>query len=72
MTKEERAKPELLAKSASRRRRVARGCGRREGEVTELLATFAQMRVQMKSMSQMMAQSGQMGARPPRLQFLHR
>ena len=32
-------------------------------QVGELLATFTQMRVQMKTMSKMMAQSGQLGAR---------
>jgi signal recognition particle subunit SRP54 len=60
MTPAERAKPELLAKSASRRRRNARGAGRTEAAVTDLLATFTQMRMQMKTMSKMMAQSGQM------------
>ena len=61
MTPDERSKPELLAKSASRRRRIARGSGRTEAQVNDLLATFTQMRVQMKTMSKMMAQSGQMG-----------
>ena len=61
MTSAERKKPELLAKSASRRRRIAKGAGRKEGEVNELLATFAGMRVQMKTMSKMMAQSGGVG-----------
>jgi signal recognition particle subunit SRP54 len=65
MTKAERSKPDLLAKSASRRRRVARGSGRSEAQVSELLSTFMQMRVQMKSMSKMMAQAGGMGTMPP-------
>jgi hypothetical protein len=62
MTKAERTRPELLAKGASRRRRVARGSGRSEAQVSELLSTFTQMRVQMKTMSKMMAQAGGMGA----------
>lgn len=62
MTREEKASPDLLAKSASRRRRLARGAGRTEQQVTDLLATFTGMRVQMKAMSRMMAASGNMGA----------
>jgi signal recognition particle subunit SRP54 len=61
MTKEEKAGPDMLAKSASRRRRLARGSGRSEQQVNELLSTFTGMRLQMKSMSRMMAASGGMG-----------
>ena len=67
MTAEERRAPELLARSASRRRRIARGSGRREADVSELLATFTGMRAQMKNMGKMMAQSGGLGARRSRL-----
>jgi signal recognition particle subunit SRP54 len=62
MTREEREKPDLLAKSASRRRRIAKGSGRSERQVNELLTTFTQMRVQMKAMSKMMAATGGLGA----------
>lgn len=58
MTKDERAAPELLAKSPSRRRRVARGSGRTEQEVSELIGVFTGMRAQMQTMSRMMAISG--------------
>ena len=37
------------------RRRVARGCGREEREVTELLGVFINMRAQMQGMSRLMA-----------------
>ncbi|KAL4430056.1 hypothetical protein ABPG77_004426, partial [Micractinium sp. CCAP 211/92] len=58
MTKKEREQPELLAKSPSRRRRVAQGSGRSEEQVSELVAMFASMRAQMQTMSRMMALSG--------------
>jgi len=58
MTKKEREQPELLAKSPSRRRRVARGSGRSEQDVSELVAVFTGMRSQMQSLSRMMALSG--------------
>lgn len=58
MTKQERETPELLAKSPSRRRRVARGSGRTEQDVAELIAVFTGMRSQMQSLSRMMALSG--------------
>ncbi|KAL4443989.1 hypothetical protein ABPG75_011726 [Micractinium tetrahymenae] len=58
MTKAEREQPELLAKSPSRRRRVAQGSGRSEEQVSELVAMFASMRAQMQTMSRMMALSG--------------
>jgi signal recognition particle subunit SRP54 len=60
MTKEEREKPDLLAKQPSRRRRIARGSGKDESEVAELVGVFVGMRSQMQSMSKMMAISGGM------------
>jgi Signal peptide binding domain len=61
MSQEEMQKPDLLVKSAKRKRQLARDSGRTQAEVNDLLTTFTQMRVQMKTMSKMMAQSGGMG-----------
>jgi signal recognition particle subunit SRP54 len=61
MTSEEREAPELLVKSASRRRRVAEGSGRGEEAVAELLRAYAAMKAQMKNMSALMRLSGQGG-----------
>lgn len=58
MTKKEREEPELLAKSPSRRRRVARGSGFNEQDVAELVAVFTGMRSQMQGLSRVMALSG--------------
>jgi signal recognition particle subunit SRP54 len=58
MTKQEREQPELLAKSPSRRRRIAQGSGRSDEQVAELIAMFTSMRMQMQTMSRMMALSG--------------
>ena len=58
MTAAERADPDLLARTPSRRRRVARGSGRAEADVAGLLATFVGMRSRMRSLSQMMAGGG--------------
>ncbi|KAG7667214.1 putative Signal recognition particle 54 kDa protein, chloroplastic [Nannochloris sp. 'desiccata'] len=58
MTKKEREFPELLAKSQSRRRRIARGSGYKAEDVTELVAMFTGMRVQLQTMSRMMALGG--------------
>jgi signal recognition particle GTPase len=63
MSEEERQKPDLLVKSAKRKRQLARDSGRTAAEVNDLLTTFTEMRVRMKTMSKMMAQSGGMGAR---------
>jgi signal recognition particle subunit SRP54 len=52
MTKEERGNPQLLAQSPSRRRRVARGSGHEEKEVSRLISDFTRMRSMMKQMSQ--------------------
>lgn len=58
MTKQEREQPELLAKNPSRRRRIARGSGKEESDVAELVGVFTAMRSQMQTMSRMMAISG--------------
>ena len=62
MTKEERTNPDLLAKTPSRRRRVARGSGRTDADVAGLVATFASMRSRMRSLSKMLAAGGAGGA----------
>lgn len=51
MTKEERAKPEII--DTSRRRRIARGAGVEPHEVNQFLKQFEQVRALMKQMSQM-------------------
>ena len=58
MTKEERQNPDLLATSSSRRRRIARGSGHKEGEVGELVAVFLGMRKQAGVLSQRMKMFG--------------
>ena len=52
------ADPDLLAKSPTRRARVARESGKEEREVAEMMAAFAQMRQQM----QLLLQGGVPGA----------
>lgn len=61
MTTKERADPELLAKSPSRRRRVAVGSGRSQEQVSQLVSQLFQMRARMKNMSAML-QGGGLGA----------
>lgn len=61
MSDEEKQKPDDLVKSAKRKRQLARDSGKSQADVNDLLTTFTQMRVQMKTMSKMMAQSGGMG-----------
>ncbi|CAG9462987.1 unnamed protein product [Pedinophyceae sp. YPF-701] len=62
MTPKEREKPELLAKNPSRRRRIAKGAGRTEQQVTELIGMFTSLRGRMKTMAKMMqAGAGNMG-----------
>jgi signal recognition particle subunit SRP54 len=51
MTKEERANPELLSSTPSRRRRIAKGCGFPEKDVNNLIAEFTRMRSMMQQMS---------------------
>jgi signal recognition particle subunit SRP54 len=51
MTKEERGNPKLLAQSPSRRRRVAKGSGYGEKDVSRLVSDFTRMRSMMQQMS---------------------
>ena len=53
MTEEEKKKPELLARSMSRRERVSKGSGRPYTEVNALVKRFDEMKNQMKAFSQM-------------------
>ncbi|KAK9122805.1 hypothetical protein Sjap_012407 [Stephania japonica] len=50
MTPEEREKPELLAESPVRRKRVAQDSGKTEQQVNQLVAQLFQMRVRMKNL----------------------
>ncbi|KAK3024785.1 hypothetical protein RJ639_044946 [Escallonia herrerae] len=50
MTPEEREKPELLAQSPDRRKRVAQDSGKTEQQVSQLVAQIFQMRVRMKNL----------------------
>ncbi|KAA8518565.1 hypothetical protein F0562_016039 [Nyssa sinensis] len=50
MTPEEREKPELLAESPARRKRVAQASGKTEQQVSQLVAQLFQMRVRMKNL----------------------
>lgn len=59
MTKQERQNPEILAKSPSRRRRIARGSGFEEKDITKLVSDFTRMRSMMQQMGQ-----GRMPAMP--------
>lgn len=56
MTKQERSEPELLSGSPSRRRRIARGSGYQDKDVSKLVSDFQKMRSMMQQMG-----SGQMG-----------
>ena len=53
------------AQSASRRRRIARGSGHREMDVTGMLGTFTQMRARMNQLSKMIKMGGAQGAHSP-------
>ena len=59
MTAEERRNPDLLSSSPSRRRRIARGSGYAERDVSNLVSEFTKMRSLMQQMGQ-----GQMPAMP--------
>jgi signal recognition particle subunit SRP54 len=50
MTKAERTNPDLLAQSPSRRRRIAKGSGHTENEVSKLTKDFTRMRALMQQM----------------------
>ncbi|MGI8935420.1 MAG: signal recognition particle protein, partial [Phormidesmis sp.] len=52
MTMEERQNPEVLSGSPSRRRRVAKGAGYAEKEVSKLVTDFQRMRTMMQQMGQ--------------------
>lgn len=52
MTLEERKNPDILASSPSRRRRIARGAGYQESDVTKLVTDFTKMRTLMQQMGQ--------------------
>ncbi len=56
MTLQERRDPDLLSNSPARRKRIAKGSGHTEKDVTELVANFQRMRMFMQQMG-----SGQMG-----------
>lgn len=56
MTPEERKKPELVAKSMSRRERITKGSGRSYQEVNALTKRFDDMKKQMQAMSGMTEQ----------------
>ncbi|NEO55527.1 MAG: signal recognition particle protein [Okeania sp. SIO3B5] len=61
MTKQERQNPELLAKSPSRRKRIASGSGYAEKDVSKLVSDFQKMR----SLMQQMGQGGMPGMGMP-------
>ena len=61
MTRQERARPDVL--NPSRMRRVARGCGRSEQDVRDLHQRFLQARQMMKQMGQMMGEIGRASCR---------
>lgn len=62
MSDEVKKNPDTLVKSAKLKRKLAVDSGRSQADVNDLLTTFTQLRVQMKTMTKMMAQSGGMGA----------
>ncbi|MEY2985706.1 MAG: signal recognition particle protein, partial [Cyanobacteriota bacterium] len=63
MTIEERKNPDLLAKSPNRRRRIAKGSGHSESDVSKLITNFTRMRSMMQQMGMggMPAMSGMPG-----------
>ena len=52
MTTQERREPDLLASSPSRRRRIAKGSGYKESDVSKLVSDFQKMRSLMQQMGQ--------------------
>jgi len=58
MTKGEKADPDLLAQSPSRRRRVAKGSGFEEKDVSKLVKDFSKMRSMMQNMGRGMPGMG--------------
>ena len=65
MTKAEKADPDLLAQSPSRRRRVAKGSGFEEKDVSKLVKDFTKMRSMMQNMGQGMPGMGMPGMGMP-------
>ncbi|WP_319420432.1 signal recognition particle protein [Pleurocapsa sp. FMAR1] len=61
MTKDEKADPDLLSQSPSRRRRVAKGSGFEEKDVTKLVKDFSKMRSMMQNMGRGMPGMGMPG-----------
>ncbi|MEM7595411.1 MAG: signal recognition particle protein, partial [Cyanobacteria bacterium P01_A01_bin.83] len=61
MTKDEKADPDLLAQSPSRRRRVAKGSGFDEKDVSRLVKDFSKMRSMMQNMGRGMPGMGMPG-----------
>jgi signal recognition particle subunit SRP54 len=61
MTKAEKADPDLLAQSPSRRRRVAKGSGFNEKDVAKLVQDFTKMRSMMQNMGRGMPGMGMPG-----------
>ena len=59
MTPEERNRPELL--NMSRKRRIAKGCGRNIHEINQFIKQFDQMRKMMHKMSNAKGMQGMMG-----------
>ncbi|MEC9485119.1 MAG: signal recognition particle protein [Candidatus Izemoplasma sp.] len=53
MTKQERKQPRLIEKSSSRRRRIAKGSGRKVSDVNRLIQTMQQQSKMMKQMKNM-------------------
>lgn len=65
MTKDEKADPDLLAQSPSRRRRVAKGSGFNEKDVSKLVTDFSKMRSMMQNMGRGMPGMGMPGMGMP-------
>ncbi len=65
MTKEEKTNPQLLAQSPSRRRRVAKGSGFAEKDVSKLVQDFTKMRSMMQQMGRGMPGMGMPGMGMP-------
>ena len=65
MTKAEKADPDLLAQSPSRRRRVAKGSGFEEKDVSKLIKDFTKMRSMMQNMGRGMPGMGMPGMGMP-------
>ena len=65
MTKDEKADPDLLAQSPSRRRRVAKGSGFNEKDVSKLVKDFSKMRSMMQNMGRGMPGMGMPGMGMP-------